>query len=162
MLNRTNRTLSENFNRLNLGTRSLVLVENVNTGKPTLRIHHDHDFAMRARMFVSSDPAIRSPSSRIRIPGILGSTSVVTWPGAGLVVRPPASESESATSWAYSCMEYAQAVQSLTQPQMGEVKPKHKSLKDLRFGKVSTVGVGHDRPSRQTAAAAIVAAAAGG
>ena len=160
MLNRTNRTLSANLHRLNLGTRSLVLVENVNSGKSTLRIHHDHDFAMRARMFASSDPAIRLPSSRIRIPSILGSTSVVTWPVAGPVVRPPASES--VTSLANSCADYAQSVLTLTQSQADGVKPKHKSSKDLHFGMVSTVGVARDRVSRYTAASAIVAAAAGG
>ncbi len=160
MFNRSNRMLSANLNRLNLGTRSLVLLENVNTGKSTLRIHHDHDFAMRARMLASSDPAIRPPSSRIRIPGILGSTWVVTWPVVALVVRPPASES--VTSWAYPCAEYAQSLLTLTQSQVGGVKLKHKSLKDLRFGKGSSVGVARDRASRQAAAAAIMAAAAGG
>ena len=160
MLNRTNRTLSANLNRLNLGTRSLVLAENVNTGNSTLRIHPDHDFAMRARMFASSDPAIRPPSTRIRIPVILGSTSVVTWPVVGLVVRPTASER--VTSWAYPCAEDAQAVQTITQSQADSVKPKHKSSKDLRFGKVRTFGVARDRARRHSAAAAIVAAASGG
>jgi len=42
MLNRTNRTLSANSNRLNLGTRSLALFQGVNIGTRTLRIRHAH------------------------------------------------------------------------------------------------------------------------
>ena len=41
MLNRTNRTLSANLNRLNLGTRSLAATANVNKGDlQTQRSHH--------------------------------------------------------------------------------------------------------------------------
>jgi hypothetical protein len=52
MSNRTNLTLSALSNRLNLGTRSLVLNTSVNDGKQALRIRHiqhDHD-VMRERM----------------------------------------------------------------------------------------------------------------
>ena len=40
MLNRTNRTLSANTNRLNLGTRKLDLVASLNNGSLTLRTAH--------------------------------------------------------------------------------------------------------------------------
>lgn len=41
MSNRINRTLSANLNRLNLGTRSLALVNDANNDKATLRSRHD-------------------------------------------------------------------------------------------------------------------------
>src|SRR5215217_8009287 len=51
MLNRTNRTLSANLNRLNLGTRSLAAPANVNTGDlQTLRIGHARHVVMRDGM----------------------------------------------------------------------------------------------------------------
>jgi hypothetical protein len=50
MLNRTNLTLSALTNRLNLGTRALVLNASVNNGKPTLRIRYFHHDVMRQRM----------------------------------------------------------------------------------------------------------------
>ena len=55
MLNRTNRTLSANLNRLNLGTRSLVLVTSLNNGNATLRVRHAHEDAMRDGMYRSSN-----------------------------------------------------------------------------------------------------------
>ena len=50
MLSRINLTLSALTNRLNLGTRSLVLNASVNNGKTTLRIRHLHHDVMRERM----------------------------------------------------------------------------------------------------------------
>jgi hypothetical protein len=50
MLNRKNLTLSALSNRLNLGTRSLVLNASVNLGGNTLRIRHAHHDAMREAM----------------------------------------------------------------------------------------------------------------
>ncbi len=50
MLNRMNRTLSALNNRLNLGTRTLVLNASGNNGKTTLRIRHLHHDVMRQRM----------------------------------------------------------------------------------------------------------------
>ena len=47
MLNRINLTLSALTNRLNLGTRALVLNASVNNGKTTLRIRHLHHDVMR-------------------------------------------------------------------------------------------------------------------
>ena len=73
MLNRTNRTLSANLNRLNLGTRSFALAADVNNGGQTLRIRHAHRFVKRDGMLgypteiipisEGSMPAIPSPSS---------------------------------------------------------------------------------------------------
>ena len=50
MLNRTNLTLSALTNRLNLGTRTLVLNASGNNGKSTLRIRQVHHDVMRQRM----------------------------------------------------------------------------------------------------------------
>ena len=50
MLSRINLTLSALTNRLNLGTRALVLNPSVNNGKTTLRIRHLHHDVMRQRM----------------------------------------------------------------------------------------------------------------
>lgn len=47
MLNRTNRTLSANLNRLNLGTRSLAILAGVDNGVQTLRTRHVHRVVMR-------------------------------------------------------------------------------------------------------------------
>ncbi len=50
MLSRMNLTLSALTNRLNLGTRTLVLNASDNNGKSTLRIRHLHHDVMRQRM----------------------------------------------------------------------------------------------------------------
>ena len=50
MLSRMNLTLSALTNRLNLGTRTLVLNASGNNGKTTLRIRHLHRDVMRQRM----------------------------------------------------------------------------------------------------------------
>jgi len=50
MLNRTNRTLSANLNRLNLGTRSLAIVAGLNNGVSTLRTRHVHRVVKRDEM----------------------------------------------------------------------------------------------------------------
>ena len=88
MLNRTNRTLSANLNRLNLGTRSLVVKANEINGKSALDSRHAHDFAQRDGMMWSFDPSIRS-SSRIAISVIPGSSPVVPWPVVVASVVPP-------------------------------------------------------------------------
>jgi hypothetical protein len=82
MLNRTNRTLSANLNRLNLGTRSLVLT-GVNNGDVTLRVRHAHAhvYAMRDGMFRSSYPSILDPSWVSIPPSIPCSSPVTPWPG---------------------------------------------------------------------------------
>jgi hypothetical protein len=83
MLNRTNRTLSANLNRLNLGTRSLVLTTGVNNGDSTLRVRHAHAhvYAMRDGMFRSSYPSILDPSWVSIPPTIPCSSPVSPWPG---------------------------------------------------------------------------------
>jgi len=50
MLSRMNLTLSALTNRLNLGTRTLVLNASGNNGKTTMRIRHLHHDVMRQRM----------------------------------------------------------------------------------------------------------------
>lgn len=87
MLNRTNRTLTANLNRLNLGTRSLALQGGFN-GKISVRARQAHAGAPRAGMPGSFDPSIRH-SSWIEPSGILGSFSVESWPVATRSVRPP-------------------------------------------------------------------------
>jgi hypothetical protein len=59
MLNRNNLTLSALSNRLNLGTRSLVLTTGVNNNGTALRIRHTHHDVMRKHMepdYVTSIP----------------------------------------------------------------------------------------------------------
>ncbi|WP_435019787.1 hypothetical protein TA3x_001479 [Tundrisphaera sp. TA3] len=91
MLNRTNRTLSANSTRLNLGTRSFALVANANIGNETLRhAHAAPHAAVRAG-------AVRYPVSiRFDIPPMAdpkplepkmakasGSSPLTSWPGSG-------------------------------------------------------------------------------
>ncbi len=60
MLNRNNLTLSALTNRLNLGTRALVLNASVNNGDTNLRIRHFHHDAMRQSMVWYVVPSFRS------------------------------------------------------------------------------------------------------
>jgi hypothetical protein len=87
MLNRTNRTLSANLNRLNLGTRSLAVTANINTGDlQTLRVRHVHRVVMRDGMSgyrPSSMITSRGPS-----PVIPGSLPVPAWLIPSVPVRP--------------------------------------------------------------------------
>ncbi len=77
MLNRTNRTLSANLNRLNLGTRSLANLAGVNTGDKTLRTRHVHRVVLRDEMRgYQSMPMIIGQES---IPPISSSSSVPPW-----------------------------------------------------------------------------------
>jgi len=72
MLNRTNRTLSANSNRLNLGTRSLAPVAGLDTVTQTLRVRHAHpskrkDFARDGAYpidpaIIDADPIPMAPS----------------------------------------------------------------------------------------------------
>ncbi len=85
MLNRTNRTLSANSNRLNLGTRSLALVASVNMGQ-VLRIRYLHPEqdadTKRAGMSLRTDAMIHT---WIPGPGIPGSPPSAT---SGLSLSP--------------------------------------------------------------------------
>jgi hypothetical protein len=87
MLNRTNRTLSANLNRLNLGTRSLAVTANLNTGDlQTLRTRHVHRVVMRDGMHGYRPSPISI--SRGAIPVIPGSLPVPSWLIASRSVRP--------------------------------------------------------------------------
>lgn len=78
MLNRTNRMLSANLNGLNLGTRSLAVAANINTGDlQTLRTRHVHRVVMRDGMHGYLPTSISL--SRSEIPVIPGSLPVPTW-----------------------------------------------------------------------------------
>jgi hypothetical protein len=61
MLNRTNRTLSANTNRLNLGTRSLAALAGFNTDCQTLRLRHDHPSKRSDSMRVGVMKSIMGP-----------------------------------------------------------------------------------------------------
>jgi hypothetical protein len=86
MLNRTNRTLSANLNRLNLGTRSLAFVACNNIGAKTLLVRHDQEVVMRAGMVGYCDPRI--PDSHPDYPSIPGSSFVPSRLVSSRVVRP--------------------------------------------------------------------------
>jgi hypothetical protein len=87
MLNRTNRTLSANLNRLNLGTRSLAVTANINTGDlQTLRTRHVHRVVMRDGMHGYRPSPISI--SRGAIPVIPGSLPVPSWLIESRSVRP--------------------------------------------------------------------------
>jgi len=86
MLNRTNRTLSANLNRLNLGTRSLAFVACNNMGAQTPHVRHDQQVVMRAGMPGYCDPRI--PDSHPDYPIIPGSSSVPSRLVSSRVVRP--------------------------------------------------------------------------
>lgn len=91
MLNRTNRTLSANLNGLNLGTRSLAVTANINTGDlQTLRTRHTHRVVMRDGMhgYRPSSISISSSISRGAIPVIPGSLPVPSWLVVSRSVRP--------------------------------------------------------------------------
>jgi len=85
MLNRTNRTLSANLNRLNLGTRSLAATANVNFGDlQTLRTRHAHRVVMRDGMLNLRPSPIHIVDGSI--PSIPGSPiPVSSWPVVGQV-----------------------------------------------------------------------------
>lgn len=77
MLNRTNRTLSANLNRLNLGTRSLAIAANVNNGDLTQRIRHTHRAVMREGLAVI--PSAPITIRREVVPVVPGLPSVSPW-----------------------------------------------------------------------------------
>jgi len=82
MLNRTNRTLSANTHRLNLGTRSLALVKGANMDLQTLRTRPAHPQAAAQHAQAGKPPSIKYPSI-IRGSFVFvfpGSSSEVSWP----------------------------------------------------------------------------------
>jgi hypothetical protein len=88
MLNRTNRTLSANLNRLNLGigTRSLAPVARFNTSASTLHTRLVHPVVMRAG--VMEVPVYPIPIGRTGIPTIPGSPAVSPWLIASCAIHP--------------------------------------------------------------------------
>ena len=86
MLNRTNRTLSANPTRLNLGTRSFALVANGNIGNETLRhAHAAFPVAVRAGM--------------VRYPVPIGFMVPIMGPKPMKSVKHPTSGSSPMPSW---------------------------------------------------------------
>src|SRR4051794_302211 len=89
MLNRTNRTLSAHLNRLNLGTRSLVLQSGVNIDGQTLRSRHAHCIVMRDGMKGRAiDPESTTITGSVASPQIPGLPVVPSWLIASPVARP--------------------------------------------------------------------------
>jgi hypothetical protein len=95
MLNRTNRTLSANDNRLNLGTRKLDQNASANIGSLTLRTAHvDHDVvSVRAVHLLYpglefGGPSIMGPKPlKPAMPEMTGSSPESSWPGQGQASR---------------------------------------------------------------------------
>jgi len=90
MLNRTNRTLSANLNRLNLGTRKLDQFASANIGNLTLRTAHvDHVVSVRAGSFEYPGfkfvaPPIMGPEPlKPAMPSMAGSSPGSPWPTTG-------------------------------------------------------------------------------
>jgi hypothetical protein len=79
MLNRTNRTLSANLNRLNLGTRSLAVKANGINGTVTLRVLPVHGDSPRDGIFGPDHSMSIRHSSWIRIPEISCSSPADLW-----------------------------------------------------------------------------------
>ena len=152
MLNRTNRTLSANLNRLNLGTRSLVLKTSAINGKVTHQIRHAHGSAMRDGMSWSIDPSIQS-MSRIAIPTIPGSSPVVPWPAGSLPVRPSVADSDVFRAIETRSFEACFAVAYRGRTETG--RPGYKAGRQ-RSGQAS--GAARNRATGTTAAARFAAA----
>jgi hypothetical protein len=154
MLNRTNRTLSANLNRLNLGTRSFVLATGESNGKVTLRIRHAHGPAVRAEMAWSYDPSIR-PSSRFAIPSIPGSFQVVPRPIEVTEVRPPVGYPDTFAA----LTDKAADAGCLSDTGRGQpAKPGRKPLQGKRSATWKASGGARLRAARDTAAARTAAA----
>jgi len=92
MLNRTNRTLSANLTRLNLGTRSLAQVAGANIGNETLRhAHAASPVAVRAGGYAYPDPiafgipSIMGPKpAESAMAKSSGSSPMPPWPAQGI------------------------------------------------------------------------------
>jgi hypothetical protein len=128
MLNRTNRTLSANLNRLNLGTRSLALVAGINNGEKSLHIRHAHGVIMRAGMVGYCPPRI--PDSRPDLPFIPGSSSVPSWLFSSRSVRPWVEFAA-----AVSASAITRLVSSCDQPGGPEAQPSQRSCFQERVAK---------------------------
>jgi hypothetical protein len=162
MLNRTNRTLSANLNRLNLGTRSLAATANVNTGDlETLRIRHAHHVVMRDGMHGFSPPSI--PIRRGEFPVVPGSLPVPSRLDPSRVVRPGvglAAETSSVTD--RPCWLRRSQDQSLGRVLLKQERPKRDRKPATGRRSPEGYGLGY-RPARAALApAAAFTAAAGG
>jgi len=100
MLNRTNRTLSANLSRLNLGTRSLASLASVINGASTLHNRLDYPVAVRAGVVrVPVDPMIMGTHG---LPTFPGSPSVSPWLIASCAIHPrvdSGSDRSSSADW---------------------------------------------------------------
>jgi len=160
MLNRTNRTLSANLNRLNLGTRSLAIVAGVNNGDQTLRIRHVHRDVMHDGM-----PGYQSAPISIRRGAITpfpSSSSVSPWLVSSRVVR--VRVDFAAVSFAdadRSCLRGNSQERSLERfPQPREsAKRDRKPLTGKRWHEGHVLG---NAPARATLASAAASLAAAG
>ena len=162
MLNRTNRTLSANLNRLNLGTRSLAATANVNTGDfQTLRIRHAHRVVMRDGMHAFSPQPI--PIRSEAIPVIPGSLPVPSWLVESRVVRSGvglAAETSSVTDRPCRSARSRDQARGRVLPRQERPKGDRKPLTGKRLH--PGCGLGY-RPARAALApAAALPAAAGG
>jgi len=101
MLNRTNRTLSANLNRLNLGTRSLASLAQVsfNSGTQTLHTRHAYAVVMRAGMVGDLVDPIVISIGRYEISPIPGSPSVSSWLTESYAIQPRVSYTTSAAAF---------------------------------------------------------------
>jgi hypothetical protein len=172
MLNRTNRTLSANLNRLNLGTRSLVLTASGNNGKSTLRARHAHGFTPRVGMSPSSDPSVMDHPPLIGIGirsiDIPSLSPFGPWPVVGRVVEPwwvvPVVTLEPTVRPVTTTRPTCCGTETQAQPQRpaypqkprGYAKPAPK-----RDQRVASLGQGR-APARAARPAAATIAAAGG
>ncbi len=164
MLNRTNRTLSANLNRLNLGTRSFVLATGEFNGLSTLRFRHARGAtAMRAGMRWSYDPSIR-PASRIAIPSVPGSSLVVPErPPVVSLLRPPVGDRDALpalteTTALAACLAGAGQGQPLARSLRERGEVGRKPLQGKRSGTGKASGSAPRRADLDTAAARTAAA----
>jgi hypothetical protein len=90
MLNRTNRMLTANLNRLNLGTRSLASREQVrfNDGTQTRHTRHASAVVMRAGRVVDPVDPMSIPIGSCVILSFPGSPSVSPWLIASYAIQP--------------------------------------------------------------------------
>ena len=133
MLNRTNRTLSANLNRLNLGTRSLALVAGFNKGAQALHTRHAYPVVMRAGMV--GDPADPRLIGSVGIPSIPGSPSVSSWLIASSAIHPRVDLADASSlsdgrdrSFDHPCFRFEGPVSEPTRLREERGKPGRKPL----------------------------------
>jgi hypothetical protein len=152
MLSRTYLTLSALTNRLNLGTRALVLNASVNNGKAILRIRHLHHEVMRQRVVWCVEPSF-----------VLGNSDIPPMPGSiipGPQHRPIRCEGQDVSRSACQCSVQPEPslVWLLKQTRHGKHAPGSLSAFAVRFK--STDWRSASRQVRGAGAAVRAAAAA--